>query len=136
VLPFSREAFFAVFVSYNAAVWPAQVVLYTLAGALLALAIRGRTTARRLVPLGLGVLWAWTGVVYHWWHFTAINPPARAFGALFLIQSALFVGHAIGGHRLRIGRPCGLHGWIDGLLVTYALLVYPLWGLASGRISR
>jgi hypothetical protein len=136
VLPFSREEFFAVFASYNAAVWPAQVALYCLAAALVLLSLRSRPGAHRAISLGLGLLWAWTGIVYHWWHFTAINRPAWAFGALFVLQGALFVGHGLGGRRLQIGRPRGWHGWIGGALVTYALIVYPLWGLASGHPAR
>ena len=133
MLPFSQEAFFGVFGSYNAAVWPAQVFLYGLAAALVALALRGRPGAHRAISVGLGLLWAWTGVAYHWWHFTAINRPAWGFGALFVVQGALFVGHGIGARRLEFGRPRGWHGWIGSLLVTYALVIYPLWGLASGH---
>lgn len=136
MLPFSREAFFAVFATYNAAVWPAQVILYGLAAALVALALRGRPGAHRTISVGLGLLWLWTGVAYHWGHFTAINGLAWVFGALFVVQGALFVGHGIGGHRLQIGRPRGWHGWVGGALVTYALIVYPLWGLASGHPAR
>jgi hypothetical protein len=134
VLPFSRDDFFAVFASYNAAVWPSQLVLYGLAGVLVALAIRGR--AHRAISLGMGFLWVWTGVLYHWWHFTAINRAAWVFGALFVIQGALFVGHGIGGRPLRIGRPRGWYGWIGGPLLAYSLVVYPLWGLAAGHPVR
>jgi hypothetical protein len=136
VLPFSRDEFFAVFTSYNTAVWPAQVFLYGLAAALVVLALRGRPVHHRAISLGLGLLWAWTGIVYHWWHFTAINRPAWGFGTLFVVQGALFVGHGIGGRRFEIGRPRGWHGWIGALLVTYALVVYPLLGLASGHPAR
>lgn len=136
MLPFSREAFFAVFASYNAAVWPAQVALYGLAAALVALALRGRPGAHRAISLGLGLFWLWTGIAYHWFHFTAINRPAWAIGALFVVQGALFIGHGTGRHRLRIGRPRGLYGWVGALLISYALLAYPLWGLASGHPAR
>jgi hypothetical protein len=74
--------FFAVFAAYNTAVWPAQVVLYALAVVLLGLAIRSRPGDQGAISLGLGLLWAWTGVAYHWLHFTAINcsatPQTRA----------------------------------------------------------
>lgn len=136
MLPFSREAFFAVFASYNAAVWPAQVVLFSLAAALVALALRDRPGGHRAIPFGLGVLWLWTGVAYHWGHFTAINRAAWAFGALFMVQGGLFVTHGLRVRGLEVGRPHGWHGWIGGLLVTYALVVYPLWGLVSGHPAR
>ena len=136
MLPFSREAFFAVFAAYNTAVWPAQLFLYGLVAALVVLVVRDRPRAYLAVSLGLGLLWVWTGVLYHWWHFTAINRLAWGFGALFVIQGALFVATGIGGPRLQIGRPRGWHGWIGGGLVTYALVVYPFWGLASGHPAR
>ena len=136
MLPFSREAFFAVFAAYNTTVWPAQLFLYGLAAALVVLVVRGRPRTRLAVSIGLGLLWVWTGVLYHWWHFTAINRPAWGFGALFVLQGGLFVANGIGGRRLELGRPHGWHGWIGGGLVTYTLVVYPLWGLASGHPVR
>lgn len=131
MLPFSRDEFFAVFASYNTTVWPAQVLLYALALGLVALAMRGRRPGGRAVSVGLGLLWIWTGVVYHWWQFTAVNRPAWAFGALFVIQGGLFVAHGVGRRPLEFGRPRGWAGWLGGLLVTYALIVYPLLGLAE-----
>ena len=38
MLPFSQDAFFALFEQYNRAIWPAQIVAYVLALAALALA--------------------------------------------------------------------------------------------------
>ena len=136
MLPFSRDEFFAVFASYNSAVWPAQVFLSGLAVVLVVLALCERPVADRAVALGLGLLWAWNAVLYHWWHFTAINRLAWGFGALFAVQAALFLARAVGGRRLGIGRPRGWRGWIGGLLMAYALVVYPLLGLASGHPAR
>jgi hypothetical protein len=136
VLPFSRDAFFAVFAAYNTAVWPAQLFLYGLAVALMVLAHQERPRAHPAVSLGLALLWIWTGVLYHWWHFTAINPLAWGFGALFVVQGGLFVANGIGGRRLELGRPRGWYGWIGGLLLAYSLVVYPLWGLAAGHPIR
>ena len=136
MLPFSRDAFFAVFAAYNTAAWPAQLFLYGLAAALMVLVLQDRPRAHLAVSLGLGLLWIWTGVLYHWWHFTAINPLAWGFGALFVVQGGLFVANGIGGRRLELGRPHGWYGWIGGLLLAYSLVVYPLWGLAAGHPVR
>jgi hypothetical protein len=136
VLPFSREAFFAVFATYNTAVWPDQLVLYGLAVAFVVLVVLDRLRSRLAVAFGFGLLWVWTGVVYHWWHFTAINRLAWGFGALFVLQGVLFIANGIGGRRVELGRPRGWHGWIGGLLVAYSLVVYPLWGLAAGHPVR
>ena len=131
MLPFSRDEFFAVFAAYNTTVWPAQIGLYLLATALVALALAGRRRGTAWDPIGLAVLWGWTGVLYHWWHFTAINRMAWAFGALFLVQAVLFAASGAVGRRLAIGRPRGWRGWVGGLLVLYALIAYPLIGLAG-----
>ena len=39
--------------------------------------------------LCLAAFWAWTGLVYHIGFFAAINPLAFAFGAAFVLESAL-----------------------------------------------
>lgn len=131
MLPFSRDEFFAVFASYNTTVWPAQVPLYALALGLVALVLRGRRLGGRAVSVGLGLLWIWTGVVYHWWQFAAVNRAAWAFGALFVIQGGLFVAYGVGRRPLEFGQPRAGTGWIGGLLMSYALIVYPLLGLAG-----
>lgn len=130
MLPFTRQDFFAVFAAYNTSVWPAQLALYALTAAIVAKAVRGESRATRWAPLGLALLWLWTGIAYHWWQFTAINRPAWIFGALFVIEAGLL---AVAGLRggLEIGRPAGWRGWTGGALLAYALLVYPLLGFAG-----
>lgn len=130
MLPFTRQEFFGVFAAYNASVWPAQLVLYVLAVAMVAMALGGKNRGVLWIPLGLGLLWVWTGVAYHWWKFTEINAPAWVFGALFVVEGALFARAGRRGGRLEIGRPAGWKGWTGGALVAYALVVYPLLGLA------
>jgi hypothetical protein len=129
-LPFTHDAFLDVFGAYNAAWWPAAVVLWV-ATAWLAVQWmrRGRLSGRVAFGL-LAIQWAWSGIVYHAFYFRAINPAALFFAAGFLVQAALFAwlaatsrGHVGGGLTLRIG--------LAGALVGYAL-IYPLLGLAFG----
>jgi hypothetical protein len=135
VLPFSKAEFFAVFSAYNSAVWPAQLVLYLLAGAMVALAARRPRGAPCAIGVGLALVWIWTGVAYHLWHFTAVNRLAWGFGALFVIQGGLFLANAVREPALEVRSLGGWSGWIGGLLVSYALIVYPLLGL-SGHPAR
>lgn len=132
-MPFSSEAFFGVFTSYNHAVWPAQLVL--IAGAVVALALavwRGERASRSIWGF-LAVLWLWTGVAYHIAHFSAVNPAAYGFGALFLLEALLFfwVGVIRGAHPF--GPPRGTVGALGALMLLYALVVYPLLGSLTGH---
>jgi hypothetical protein len=131
VLPFTRDEFFTVFESYNASVWPAQLVLYALAVVMVVWAARRSQRTDRWLPFGLAALWLWTGVLYHWREFTAVNRAAWVFGALFVVQGVLFAVAGARGGRLQVGRPRGLRGWIGTLLLLYAVIVYPLLGLAG-----
>jgi hypothetical protein len=130
MIPFTRHEFFEVFGAYNSSVWPAQLGLYSLAVVVVALALRGKSRGPRWAPLGLALLWVWTGIAYHWWQFTAINPAAWLFGALFVLEGILLAFAGVRG-SLEIGPPVGWRGWTGGTLLAYALVVYPLLGLAG-----
>lgn len=90
-LPFSVDAFFEVFGHYNRELWPAVVVLWMAAAAgLVGVALGSPSRRADLAATGLLVLlWAWSGAVYHAAYFTAINPAAWLFAALFLVEAAL-----------------------------------------------
>jgi hypothetical protein len=133
-LPFSPSDFFAVFARYNERVWPAQIILYLLGVAAVALAFRRSSRSTRLVYLILAFFWLWMGVVYHLRFFAAINPAATGFAAAFVIQSILFFAMAARpGVALLDPRmtPAGLSG---GILLMGSLVVYPvLTALANHR---
>jgi hypothetical protein len=133
-LPFSAEEFFAVFARYNEAVWPAQAVLVVLAAVAAALAWRPSRTADRLISGMLAVFWAWMGMVYHFVFFRSINPAAVLFAAAFVAQAAAFVWFGVIRERLHFHVSPGAAGLAAGVLLVYALVVYPLVGVAAGHI--
>jgi hypothetical protein len=130
MLPFSHDQFVDLFVAYNDAIWPAQVAAYALAIVMLLGLVKGAT---KLVSAGLALMWIWTGVGYHWLHFTSINKAAWVFGALFVVQGALLLAFGVASRSgLRFGRgdgPLGMLGWF---LIGYASLLYPLLGTWTG----
>jgi len=131
-LPFTRAEFFAVFASYNDAVWPAQIAI---AGAALA-AVRAAWTGRSGAATWLlALLWAWMGVVYHWAFFQRVNPAAALFGAVFLAEAALLAGAAMG-KRVPFEAMGGWRGAAGWALVAFAAVMYPIWGLATGHEPR
>lgn len=131
MLPFSRSEFIEVFAQYNLAIWPMQVLAYALGAAMVASLWRGSRSSGIFIAGGLAAMWLWTGVVYQWMHFAAINRAAIAFGALFVLQGiALAVAAARG--KLRFQPPSSASGWLGVALVIYAAVLYPIVGWLAG----
>lgn len=132
-LPFTRDDFFSVFGRYNEAVWPAPLLLYALAVLVLFAASRQRAAWSRTACVGVALLWAWMGGVYHWIYFTPINPAARVFGALFLVEAGLFLWLGAVQGKLVFSWPDGWRRTISMLVLAYGLLVYPLLNVLLGH---
>jgi len=129
-LPFSHEAFLDVFGAYNRSLWPAVVLIWLATAWLFAAWLRrGRVSGRVLFTM-LAIHWAWSGIAYHWLFFREINPAAMLFGALFVLQAALFAWLAFTS-RGRAGLSHNLRTAIGVGLVAYGL-IYPLVGSAFG----
>jgi hypothetical protein len=133
MLPFTREQFFEVFAAYNAANWLAAVVAYPLAVMALVFAWRGTLTAGRVVAGVLALMWGWVGIVYQGLFFAPINPVARLFAVAFVIQALLFGWHTWSRHGLEYGALSRLRAFAGGAMIIYALILYPVIGLAAGE---
>jgi hypothetical protein len=131
-LPFTADDFFAVFGRYNETVWPLQAVLVALAAAGLLGVGRGGTRGRRLTFAVLGFLWLWMAFVYHAAFFSAINPAAWLFAALFAVGGIAF-GWAALAAAPAAGRASGLRTVAGWLLVAYALAGYPAVAFLAGQ---
>lgn len=131
--PFTTAEFLDVISQYNGAVWPAQILLYGLAGSMIYWAARASRRSDRWASATLAFLWAWMGVVYHWLFFTSINPAAWLFGAFFVIQALMFLGAGVVATRLRLRFTWDGFGWTGALFLGYALLLYPLLGALAGH---
>jgi hypothetical protein len=130
-LPFSHDEFLDVFGAYNAMLWPVAALLW-LATAWLAFNwVRRRRVDGRVLFALLAVHWAWSGIVYHWLFFRAINPAAALFGAAFVVQAVVFAWSIEASGGSSIGWPGGPRGVLGAALVFYGL-AYPFLGLAFG----
>ena len=132
-IPFTFEQFLEVFRHYNQAVWPAPAVLSVLAIAAIVAAVSGGPRASRLVSSILALLWLWAGAAYHLTFFRDIDPMAVAFAIAFVAEAVLFVWLGVVGGALNFDVRSGWSGVIGGAIVAYALIVYPLIGLALGH---
>ncbi len=133
MLPFTLDQFIAVFVVYNEAIWPTQIIAYGIGIAMLGLLFWPGRTANRLIASGLALMWAWTGIAYHWLSFAAINRGAYVFAALFVIQAAALLYFGVVRDRLRFGFQPGAPAILGAFFVIYALVLYPLIGLWAGH---
>lgn len=133
-LPFSQDAFFALFGQYNAALWPLIILFYALATASVALLFRPGRTAAMFSALVLGAMWAVSGGGYHWMFFREINPAATVFGALFLLQSALLVLLPLRDASFRFAAAADARSAVGLLLIVFATVLYPLWGWHAGHV--
>lgn len=132
-LPFTVEQFFDVIRAYNAAVWPAQVVLVALAVAAVVLVVVPRRWSGVGISLILAILWAWLGLVYHLAFFTTINPVAYAFAAMSVAGAAAFFWQGVVRQRLRFRWVASARAAVGLGLVVFALVVYPAWSSDSGH---
>jgi hypothetical protein len=133
-LPFTKGEFIQVFHDYNEAIWPFQVVAYILGTlAVLAIAERWRWSTRIVFSV-LGVLWLFTGLVYHLVYFADINSAARLFGVLFIVQGGAFLVLAyIRPEALREFR-MDILGMSAAAMILYAMVVYPILGYFAGHV--
>jgi hypothetical protein len=130
-MPFTTEQFFNVFVQYNTSVWPAQIVLVILPLIAIYLAAKGKSPAA--VTVILAVLWLWMGIVYHILFFSSINPAAKVFGALFVLQGMLFIYAGVIRQSVTFKYQPGALSLTGIILMLYALIIYPLLGYALGH---
>ena len=129
-MPFNEHQFLEVFKNYNEAIWPVQVLTICLALMIVVAAMTKRGAYVWSVLPVLTAFWLVNGIGYHVLFFAEINPIAKIFGALFILQAVLFA--------LLTFRYKGVFDALShikyrfGLLMTiYAIAVYPAWGLVA-----
>ena len=131
--PFSLAQFLDVFRRYNDAVWPAQAILVCLAIVALVSVLSARRGGSKVASAVLAALWIWTGVVYHYVFFRAINPAATLFAIAFVLQGALIAWLGVVRTSLRFEARAGWPRIVGGATMLYALVGYPLIGYAIGH---
>ncbi len=132
-LPFTLEEFLQVFATYNQTVWPMQIGLNLLALVAIFSAVKKYRHADAVISAILALLWLWTGIAYHFWHFTAINNAAYLFGLLCVIQGGLFFITGVMKPKLSFTYQTSLSGIVGTLFLLYGLLIYPLLGYLLGH---
>ena len=133
MIPFTIEQFMQVFERYNNAIWPGHVLIYLAGLTAIALAFKRGAVRSKLISLILAALWLWMGIVYHFIFFSTINKAARLFGALFIVQSLIFIFAGMSSKLSFEFRP-NVQGILGAVLITYALVLYPLIATFYGHL--
>ncbi|HSS65575.1 MAG TPA: DUF6064 family protein [Gammaproteobacteria bacterium] len=128
-LPFTRSEFLQVFVAYNNAIWPFQILAAVLGVLAIVLLLWGTRESDRVITGVFFFFWLTMAVGYHWLFFAQINDAAYLFGALFLLASAIFLVEGVIRNRIHYTIVSGLRGWLAAALILYAFVIYPLFGL-------
>jgi hypothetical protein len=128
-LPFTRPEFLQIFADYNTAIWPLQIVAWALGFFAAACLLARPGWADRAVATTLGFFWLIMAVGYQVSFFSAINPAAYVFGALFLLVALAFLIEGTVRNRLHFTETRGPRGSLAAGTMIYALLIYPLLGL-------
>jgi Family of unknown function (DUF6064) len=132
-IPFTADQFLENLAQYNAAVWPMQLILNTVALACVGLLFKPQVWASRMISLLLTGVWLWMALAYHLAFFASINPVAWSFGVLFSLGSMAFDWFGVVNDRLRFHASGG--GWqlTGAILLITALGIYPALSYGMGH---
>jgi hypothetical protein len=96
--PFTVAQFFAIFVKYNEAIWPLQIVVYGLGGLAVIALWLSVPLASRVILSVLAIMWALNGIGYHFLYFAEITPIAKVFASFFLLLPPWLRRHPLFGY--------------------------------------
>ena len=133
MLPFNVEDLLGVFETYNQAIWPMQVVAYVLGVVVVLLVVRKTAFSSRTIAGILSFLWLFSAGFFTF-ALVPIYKPAYAFGALFIVQAAIFLACAIKPQlSFAVGRDA--YTVVGLLFIAFAMIGYPVLGTSSATAS-
>ena len=132
-IPFTVEAFYGVFAAYNTAVWPTHLLLLLLGAIAIVLLATRQSYSSVGISAVLTVLWVWQALAYHLAFFTAINPLAYAFAAVFMLGAAVFFWQGVVRRKLNFRPTSNWRAWAGSGLLFFSLAVYPSWTWLAGH---
>jgi hypothetical protein len=132
-LGLTLELMLAVFERYNLAIWPMQVIAYLLGIAAVFLAVKRTRYSSKAIAAILSFYWLWTGVVFCAIYWAPSYTFAYAFGALCIVQGALFLAAGVFKPDLSFAFGADVYSTTGILLVVYATVGYPIVGYLLGH---
>jgi hypothetical protein len=127
--------FLATFGRASAAVWPAQIVWYLAAVAIVALALWPVRRSSQLICALVAAYFAWIGIAYFAWQMPGVHY-SWLWATMFTLQAALLVVAGIVRSDLVIRPRWDLVSGLGAVFMAYALIGYPLVGVLGGHALR
>ena len=126
------EQLLEVFANYNFQMWPMQILAYMLGILALSLIFRKYKWGTRVISTILASFWIWVALMF--WLPSGLQgfSMAYAFIFLFMIEGVLILIQALR-PGFSFGSTSKTHTIIGLVMVSYAMVGYPLFGLLIGR---
>jgi hypothetical protein len=131
----SLSDFLATFGRANAAVWPMQAVWYLAAGVIVALALWPVRRSSQVICAIAAAYFAWIGIAYFAWQMPGMKF-SWLWATVFTLQAVLLVVAGIVRSDLVIRPGRNLASVVGAVFIGYALILYPVLGLAGGHPLR
>jgi hypothetical protein len=132
-MPFTTEQFMEVFRSYNTAINPLHFLMTMLSIVCIGMIIRKDRFAVSGSLLILGLMWLINGISYHIMFFSRINPIAKVFGGMFILEAVAVMVLAVMSVRqpqVKLSLARRIAGWS---LVFYGVIIYSVIGWLLGH---
>jgi hypothetical protein len=138
----SADEFFALIELYNVTYWPMHVVTFLLGVSAVILTLKRAVYSDRIISAILASLWLWSGIVFFMIFFSdmtitlfGFTPPGFPYvsGALFIIQSILFLYFGVIRGSVAYGSEGGPYATVGLVAIVYAMVVYPIIGYVTGH---
>lgn len=127
--------FLAAFGRADTTAWPAQIVWYLAALAMVGLALRPVRRSSQLICALAAAYFAWIGIGYFAWLSPGIGL-SGVWAAVFTLQAVLLVVAGIARRDLVIRPRRDLSSGLGAVFIAYALIGYPLVGVLGGHALR
>lgn len=136
LLMFTSEVYLRLFIRFNEAAWPLQLLALAAGLAIPLLLTQGFPLARRLAMMLLALAWVATGLGFMGNFYAPINWPVYWFGFAFVAQ-AMLIGAVAGFFYLpdRISLTGGRGPWLIGLWMLGLLGLPWLTVAATGELA-
>ncbi|MFQ6160860.1 MULTISPECIES: DUF6064 family protein [Sinorhizobium] len=82
----------------------------------------------------LALMWFVNGVGYHWSFFTSVDPAARTFGAVFVVQALLLAAAPLVAPTFRLAPKEDVRTVAGLALAAYAILLHQVLGWLFGHV--
>jgi hypothetical protein len=109
------------------------VAIYIAAATAFYLMLKPGRYSNKVISGVLAFFWLWMGIVCHWSFFASINPAARLFGALFVLQGLIFIFEGIVRNNLAFSFSKDWHSAFGVVLILFGPIIYPILGYFLGH---